>query len=213
MVRPSENEERYYCRKGNHARNIQLITDADLNILHVDAIYGGATHDSFIFNHSIIRNHLEDLVNAGETVHLLGDSGYAQRAYLMVPVPNVEEGTPAAHYNKLHATARNTVERAIGRLKGRFRCLLVHRVLHYHPDVVAKIVVACCVLHNICNRAGLPAPALHDYDNEEELRFHTVIHTQAGARNETISQEAVIGQSSRQELINMLWRARLHALD
>ncbi|XP_045457211.1 putative nuclease HARBI1 [Melitaea cinxia] len=121
MVRPSENEERYYCRKGNHARNIQLITDADLNILHVDATYGGATHDSFIFNHSIIQSHLEGLVNAGETVHLLGDSGYAQRAYLMVPVPNIEQGTPAAHYNKLHATARNTVERTIGRLKGRFR--------------------------------------------------------------------------------------------
>lgn len=141
-----------------------------------------------------------------------GDSGYAQRAYLMVPVPNAEEGTPAAHYNKLHATARNTVERTIGRLKGRFRCLLVHRVLHYHPDMVAKIVVACCVLHNICNRAGLPAPALTNYDSQEELRFHTAIHThtQTGARNETSREEAVIGQSSRQGLINMLWRARSH---
>lgn len=26
------------------------ITDADLNILNVDPTYGGATHDSFIFN-------------------------------------------------------------------------------------------------------------------------------------------------------------------
>lgn len=136
-----------------------------------------------------------------------GDSGYAQHAYLMVPVPNIEQGTPAVHYNKLHATARNTVERTIGRLKGRFRCLLVHRVLHYHPDMVAKIVVACCVLHNICNRAGLPAPVLDEYDSQEEFRFQTTLNTRAGVGHET-TQEAVIGQSSRQDLINMLWRAR-----
>ncbi|CAH2100522.1 unnamed protein product [Euphydryas editha] len=131
----------------------------------------------------------------------MGDSGYAQRAYVVVTVPNAEESTPAAYYNKLHATARNTVVRAIGRLKGRFRCLLMHRVLHYHPDVVAKIVVARCVLHNICNRAGLPAPALNEYENQEELHFQTAVHTQAAPRHDTISQEAVMGQSSRHDLI------------
>nr|XP_049706058.1 putative nuclease HARBI1 [Helicoverpa armigera] len=64
MKRPAENEERFYCRKGYHARNVQLITDADLNILHVDPTYGGATHDSFIFNYSAIKDHLEALTNA-----------------------------------------------------------------------------------------------------------------------------------------------------
>ncbi|CAK1591807.1 unnamed protein product [Parnassius mnemosyne] len=193
MMRPSQNEERYYCRKGNHARNVQLIPDADLNILHVDATYGGATHDSFIFNNCVIQPKLESLVEAGETVYLLGDSGYAQRTYLMVPISNAVEGSPEEHYNKLHATARNTVERAIGRLKGRFRCLLVHRVLHYDPEMVAKIVIACCVLHNICNRAGLPAPAIGEYDLQEEIRFHTAMRAR-GSSVEGMSTEGILGQ-------------------
>ncbi|CAG4993605.1 unnamed protein product [Colias eurytheme] len=99
MVRPTCHEERYYCRKGYHARNVQMFTDADLNIIHVDATYGGATHDSLIFNNCIIRDHLEQLVQTGESVYLLGDSGYPQRQYLMVPVPNADEGTPEHHYN------------------------------------------------------------------------------------------------------------------
>lgn len=68
-------------------------------------------------------------------------------------------------------TARNSVERAIGILKGRFRCLLVHRVLQYHPDVVAKIVIACSVLHNICNRAGAPALKITAHEAEQEAQF------------------------------------------
>ncbi|CAG4993550.1 unnamed protein product [Colias eurytheme] len=76
-----------------------MFTDADLNIIHVDATYGGATHDSLIFNNCIIRDHLEQLVQTGESVYLLGDSGYPQRQYLMVPVPNADEGTPEHHYN------------------------------------------------------------------------------------------------------------------
>ncbi|KAL4706362.1 hypothetical protein ACJJTC_016656 [Scirpophaga incertulas] len=113
---------------GYHARNVQLITDADLNILHVDSTYGGATHDSFIFNYCVIKDNLEALTNAGEEVTLLGYSGYAQRAYLMTPISGAEDNSPEAQYNDLHSSARNSVERTIGLLKGRFRCLLVHLI-------------------------------------------------------------------------------------
>lgn len=126
----------------------------------------------------------------------------------MTPVPNAEEGTPEGYYNKMHATARNTVERAIGRLKGRFRCLLVHRVLHYHPDKVAKVVIACCVLHNICNRAGLPAPALDHRDDEREASFRAAARSRPRHATPGSQSEIVIGQSSRQDLISSLWRAR-----
>ena len=69
------------------------------------------------------------------------DSGYAQRAYLMTPISGAEDNSPEAYYNDRHLTARNSVERTINLLKGRFRGLLVHRVLNYHPDVVTKIVI------------------------------------------------------------------------
>ena len=123
----------------------------------------------------------------------------------MTPILGAAENTPEAHYNKVHGTARNSVERTIGILKGRFRCLLVHRVLHYHPDIVAKIVVACSVLHNICNRAGLPAPAL----SEEELNYERNFISQVQRRLQmhTVSEnELVIGRHTRNELVNSLWR-------
>ncbi|XP_028158731.1 putative nuclease HARBI1 [Ostrinia furnacalis] len=48
IVSPEENEERYYCRKQYHSLNVQLISNADMQIVSVDASFGGATHDSFI---------------------------------------------------------------------------------------------------------------------------------------------------------------------
>ncbi|KAJ8711814.1 hypothetical protein PYW08_008768 [Mythimna loreyi] len=207
MQKPAENEERFYCRKGYHARNVQLITDADLNILHVDPTYGGATHDSFIFNYGVIKDHLEALTNAGEEVVLLGDSGYAQRAYLMTPISGAEDNSAEAYYNDCHLTARNSVERTIGLLKGRFRCLLVHRVLNYHPDVVAKIVVACCVLHNMCNRAGLPAFTFSEDERLEELQTIAEIQRRQ-TRDLPSNTDLALGQLRRRNIVNRLWRSR-----
>ncbi|XP_041985333.1 putative nuclease HARBI1 isoform X1 [Aricia agestis] len=205
MVRPKTNEDRYYCRKGYHARNVLIINDCDLNILHVDATFGGATHDSFIFNNTVIQHHLEQINNAGETAYLLGDSAYGQRSYLMTPCANPEPGSPEEYYNTVHSTARNSVERTIGILKGRFRCLLVHRVLHYDPEMVSKIVIACCVLHNICNRAGLPAFELPYNLQHEEIRLQSESHHVEPAASVGALEH---GRACRRQLINILWRGR-----
>jgi len=44
--------------------------------------------------------------------------------------------------------ARIVVERAFGRLKGRWRCLM--KRLDYQLDHVTNVIAACVVLHNIC---------------------------------------------------------------
>ncbi|XP_035430166.2 putative nuclease HARBI1 [Spodoptera frugiperda] len=204
MVRPKEHEERFYCRKGYHARNAVIINDPDLNIMHVDVTFGGATHDSFIFNNSYIKTHLEQLNNTGETVYLLGDSGFPLRPYMMIPCSNPEPGSREELYNNLHASARNTAERTIGILKGRFRCLLVHRVLHYDPEMVGKIIKACCVLHNICNRAGVPPVELPSYLQRQEDTFLQIL--QQGSQNSISDLDS--GRLARSRLINRLWRGQ-----
>lgn len=42
------------------------------------------------------------------------------------------------------------MERCIGVLKKRFRCLLRYRTLEYTPAKTGQIINACAVLHNMC---------------------------------------------------------------
>jgi len=51
------------------------------------------------------------------------------------------------------------IERCIGVLKERWRCLKCDRTLHYRPEKAGKIVNACAVLHNFCQLRNVPEPA------------------------------------------------------
>ncbi|XP_037303651.1 putative nuclease HARBI1 [Manduca sexta] len=182
-----------------------IICDADMNILNVDASCGGATHDSFIFNQHPLKAHLMNLISVGELIYLLGDSGYPQREYLMTPIIDAPANMPEGYYTQVHTVARNTVERTIGVLKNRWRCLLGHRVLHYHPDMAAKIINACCVLHNICNQTRL--------SDNQDTRLPSVVepdHDQEGNSEELPASTAELtrGIQARSRLVNELWTAR-----
>ncbi|XP_022823108.1 putative nuclease HARBI1 [Spodoptera litura] len=159
IVKPARDEHLFFNRKGYHSLNVQMICDHNLKILNVNAKYGGATHDSFIWASSQVEPFMRELHRRGEQTWLLGDSGYPQRAWLMTPVLNAAAGSQEDIYTTRHIQARNCIERCFGVLKGRWRCLLNHRTLHYDPHVASKIVTACCVLHNLTVHARLPPPA------------------------------------------------------
>nr|CAI5820631.1 unnamed protein product [Callosobruchus analis] len=65
MLPPHEEEHNYLNRKNFHSKNIQMICDYDLKILNVNAQYPGATHDSFIWSQSAVKQHLEAAYNEG----------------------------------------------------------------------------------------------------------------------------------------------------
>lgn len=138
----------------------------------------------------------------------LGDSGYALRRYMMTPIVNTSPGSPEASYTYLHTKTRNIVERTIGLLKARFRCLLVHRVLHYSPIVAASIVNACTVLHNICVRGNVvEIPEL----SEEELVYEASMqqsqpHHAQGATGS--ARELRDGLAARSALVTRLSASR-----
>lgn len=113
---------------------------------------------------------MRHLHNSGEANSwLIGDSGYPLQPFLMTPVGNAEPFTPKAAYNQAHMSSRNVVERTIGLLKMRFRCILKERVARYAPDFVAKLVTSCAVLHNMCVDAEVPLIENNDLLGEEEL--------------------------------------------
>jgi len=66
--------------------------------------------------------------------HFLGDSAYPLLPFLLKPFINVPAGTPEAKYTEHIVKARSVVERCIGILKGRWRCLRKERTLHYQPE-------------------------------------------------------------------------------
>lgn len=76
---------------------------------------------------------------------------------------NQPEGSPGYRYTQAQCSTRNCVERCIGVLKGRWRCLRKDRVLHYCPLKAGYIINACAVLHNIALHRNEPLPQLfHD---------------------------------------------------
>ncbi|KAJ8914122.1 hypothetical protein NQ315_016198 [Exocentrus adspersus] len=123
------------------------ICDYNLKILNVNAQFPGATHDSFIWRNSNIKQHLEAEYNRGNrNSWLLGDSGYPLQPWLMTPFLNPLLNSPQSIYNNAHIQARNCIERLKGVLKSKFRCTL---------RKCGNIINVCAILHNIQGEPNL----------------------------------------------------------
>ncbi|XP_067628904.1 putative nuclease HARBI1 [Eurosta solidaginis] len=151
-----EMQHLYLNRKGYYSLNVMILCDYKMSIRCVDARHPGANHDSFVFNVSDLKVHLERNVQSNSWI--LGDAGYPLKTYLMTPFRMAESGSPQSHYNTVHSKARNIIERTIGVVKSRFRCLLSARGLHYSPEKAKQIVNCCCALHNICQHFRVEPP-------------------------------------------------------
>lgn len=125
----------------------------------------------------------------------------------MTPILNAEPNSPEAYYTTKHVQARNVIERTIGVLKARFRCLLVHRVLHYQPHVAGSIANACVILHNICNAANLPVPELTENEMQQEAFMQSPSGIYMDPRSQTIN-DLQVGIVTRQDLVARLWQLR-----
>lgn len=153
-------------------------------ILAVNSCYGGAAHDSFVWSMSEERDFFEENFRNGDMrllgicsnnfqnlldiiSHFLGDSGYGLAPWLLTPYRVANEGSGEEIFNGIHSAARCVVERCIGVLKARWRCLSSDRKLRYTPRKVSAIINVCCALHNICIAYNIECsfnnpPALED---------------------------------------------------
>lgn len=81
-----ENAEIYRNRKGYFSLNVQVVCDANLKISDVVCRWPGSAHDSRIFNNSLLKARFEN--NEFGNCYLLGDSAYASKRYMLVPLAN-----------------------------------------------------------------------------------------------------------------------------
>uniref|UniRef100_A0AAR2LUK6 Putative nuclease HARBI1 n=1 Tax=Pygocentrus nattereri TaxID=42514 RepID=A0AAR2LUK6_PYGNA len=152
---PSQNEAAFINRKQIHSINVQVICDATMTLTNVVARWPGSTHDSFI------------LRNSSQLPY-----GYPLKRWLLTPFPN-PQSTEERRYSDVHTLTRSVVERTIGLLKGRWRCLDASggRLL-YNPEKVCRIVRACAVLHNMAQQNGLPLIMTDQQANDPEPDPH-----------------------------------------
>ncbi|XP_053667909.1 putative nuclease HARBI1 [Anopheles marshallii] len=134
IKRPKTNEHFYYNRKGFFSINALIVCDHKQKIRFVNAKFGGAKHDAHVWNRSPVRSFFATKYRNGNTAFkLLGDSAYPREDWLLTPVRDANPGSADAQFNAQHTAGRIIIERTIGVLKSRFRCLAGTRELHYTP--------------------------------------------------------------------------------
>ncbi|KAG0717769.1 putative nuclease HARBI1 [Chionoecetes opilio] len=162
-----EEAELYRGRKGFYAYNVMDVCDASLCVINLVMHWPGSAHDSRVFIESQLCRTLQGGQYRG---FLLGDSGYANRTYLLTPFPN-PRAPHEGRFNASQVRTRNCVERVFGILKRRFAVLAtpIRTTVASRSD----IIVATFVLHNIAviNNLSLeegPDPRVEDDDNIPE---------------------------------------------
>lgn len=169
--------------------NLLKVCDHKLRIRYISSHYPGSVHDSLVWNASELKQILKDnflmaikilgcwarqiefIKNLKQKLLSLifqGDAGYPLEPYLITPFRLAGEGTPQCKFNYIHSQTRNVVERTIGVLKNRFRCLLGARQLHYLPKTASKITNVCAALHNICIAYKMEMPETNDGNDSTE---------------------------------------------
>ena len=155
--------------------------------MDIVARWAGSTHDSRIFQMSLLRTKYIQQQHSG---YLVGDSGYPCLRFLLTPV-STPTTSAEQMYNRIHIKTRNVVERTFGRWKRRFPCL--SRGLGNKLVTVSNIIVASAVLFNISLITNDMMPS---YDEESDTNEDEVIN------NESDHQGTTDGFAFRNTIIN-----------
>ncbi|KAK9096710.1 hypothetical protein Sjap_022207 [Stephania japonica] len=201
----------FRCRQGFPALLLQVVADHRKVFWDVCVRAPGgtddATHfrDSFLYNKLISAEILKDSVVSVRGHHvrpyIVGDWCYPLMSFLLTPFSSNGTGTPAQNsFDAALMRGRSVATQAIGLLKGRWRILQNLNVgLNHAPQTI----VACCVLHNICQIAGEPEP-------DPSTLFKEPKETGAPARVlESEKSFYYFGESLRQAMADDL-QERLH---
>ena len=180
---PEESTVDFFDRKQRHSIGVQGVCDGNLKFLNVAAGFPGSVHDGRILRNTwvykaacdgdILRSPVFKLTNAvAIRPFLVGDAAYPISDWLIKPYTyDTSMNQDKSFFNLSLSQARVSIDRAFGVLKGRWRLLLGKVCLE--PSYVADIVVACCVLHNICQEKNeqlveIPDPYVDNSSGSEK---------------------------------------------
>ncbi|XP_027207174.2 uncharacterized protein [Penaeus vannamei] len=158
-----ERAEEFICKKGFFSLNVQGVCGPNLEFYNIVCRWPGSVHNSRIFANSDLCRKLEQGQYVG---HLLGDSAYPLRPYLMTPVANPTREAELK-YNTAHAKTSN-IEMAFSLWKRRFRVLSSQLRSKLNTSMMA--ICSAAVLHNIAIKHKDTIPEGEDVDCEVDIR-------------------------------------------
>jgi hypothetical protein len=197
---PNENGALYYNRKNFPSILLQGICDNSMKFVDCYAGEVGSVHDALVYRRSdfyqkvITRN-----IWIENDMHIIGDAAYPLSPFLMVPYKNFGDLLQSKKYfNDCLSRIRSVIERAFALLKGRFRRLKYLDMSKI--EEVPIVIIACCILHNIC--------LLHGDWEWVELYYENL--ERENGEDEEGQDEPVEGTHKRDEICADLWQRRIN---
>lgn len=166
---PSSSPDTYLSKHGFPSVLLQVVADHNKIFWDVCVKAPGSVDDASHFRDSLLYNRLisgdvvwDKVVNVrGHAVrpYIVGDWCYPLLSFLLTPFNGNGRGsgiTPAQkEFNAALMNGRSAVVEALGLLKGRWKIL---QNLDVGINHAPQTIVACCVLHNLCQIAREPEP-------------------------------------------------------
>ena len=156
---PALNHTDYYNQKGYYSIVLQAVVNDEYLFRDVMVGYPGSVHDARVLSNSSVyrKANQKEILNTnsvrirGIDVYpfLVGDSAYPLNTWLMKPFPyNSTMSSEKKKFNYIVSRARIVTENAFGRSKAQWRRLMKQNDMDVSR--VPLVVLACCILHNIC---------------------------------------------------------------
>ncbi|KAL2102844.1 hypothetical protein ACEWY4_002012 [Coilia grayii] len=181
ILKPPEDPADFCNRDGWHSIILQAVVDGkgmfwDINIgqpgskdqesvLKMSAIWALASTTN------VFSDRIRNICGTDVGYFILGDWTYPLQKWLLKPYAHTGWLTEAQEmYNVRTNGAHTVVGRAIGRLKGRWKCL--SKRSDFSVRMVVDIVETCCTLHNLCELRM--ERFLPEWEDAHEVKFNGI---------------------------------------
>ncbi|XP_022680935.1 protein ANTAGONIST OF LIKE HETEROCHROMATIN PROTEIN 1-like [Setaria italica] len=174
IVAPKANVAAYYDRrlttrnqKASYSVAVQAVADAHGAFTDVFISHGSLSDAALLARSALCAGRGESSGLLGGQQWLVGGASYPLTDWMLVPYAHRNLTWAEHKFNERVAAARGAARGAIRRLKARWRCL--QRRTEVKMQDLPNLIDACCVLHNICERAGEGLdPDLMQYEVDDD---------------------------------------------